>query len=118
MMRRLSFTFALLVLVISSLPAAAQDWIKTGTGLGVDKIRIAAPDFASNPEAAQLDKTFNTVLWSDLEQAGMFDMVSKSFYPLGTFGTPTELQATAWSAPPPNASMVAFGNMSSAGGYL
>ena len=23
----------------------AQDWIKTGTGLGVEKVRLAVPDF-------------------------------------------------------------------------
>jgi TolB protein len=114
LMKRFSLTFALFVLVISSLPAVAQDWIKTGTGLGIDKIRIAAPDFKSTPDAAQLNKTFNTVFWNDLEQAGMFDMVSKSFYPLGSFGSPTELKTDAWSAPPPNASMVAFGNLATA----
>ena len=26
-------------------PVAAQDWIKTGTGLGVERIRIAVPEF-------------------------------------------------------------------------
>src|SRR6266851_5430562 len=56
--------------------APAQDWIKTGTGLGVEKIRIAVPDFkASNqdPRNTELLKTFNDVLWSDLDNAGIFD---------------------------------------------
>ena len=26
-------------------PLSAQDWIRTGTGLGVEKIRLAVPDF-------------------------------------------------------------------------
>ena len=118
MNRRLSLVLALVVLLLSSLPSAAQDWIKTGTGLGVEKIRIAVPDFSAAPDAAQLNKSFNAVLWNDLEQAGIFDMVSKSFYPLGQFGTPNEIQAAAWSAPPPNASMLAFGNLSVASNNL
>ena len=118
MMKRFSLSFALLVLLINSLPSAAQDWIKTGTGLGVEKIRIAAPDFKSTPDAAQLDKVFNDVLWNDLDQAGIFDMVSKSFYPLGQIGAPADISADAWATPPPNASMVAFGNMAVAGGNL
>jgi TolB protein len=111
MMKRLSLLLALFVLVLSSLPSAAQDWIKTGTGLGVEKIRIAVPDFKSAPDAAQLNKSFNAVLWNDLEQAGIFDMVSKSFYPLGQFGAPGDIQPAGWNTPPPNASMIAFGNL-------
>ena len=38
-------------------------------------------------------------------------MVSKSFQPVQVPGQPTELKAIDWSAPPPNASMLAFGNM-------
>lgn len=111
MIKRFSLVSALLVLILCSLPSVAQDWIKTGTGLGVDKIRIAVPDFKSGPDAAKLNNSFNSVLWNDLEQAGIFDMVSKSFYPLGQIGAPADVQATAWSAPPPNASMMAFGNL-------
>jgi len=113
MMKRLPLSIALLFLTLTSLPLAAQDWIKTGTGLGVEKIRIAAPDFRGSVEAQtiQYDKTFNDVLWSDLEQAGIFDMVSKSFYPLGQFAQPADIKPEAWSVEPPNASMVAFGNI-------
>jgi hypothetical protein len=28
-------------------PAVAQDWFKTGTGLGVAKVRLAVPDFGA-----------------------------------------------------------------------
>ncbi len=67
----------------------AQDWIKTGTGLGVEKVRLAVPDFnASTQDAKNADllKAFNDTLWNDLDNAGIFDMVSKSFYPLGQVG--------------------------------
>jgi TolB protein len=47
----------------------AQDWIKTGTGLGVEKVRLAVPDFnaaGQDPKNAELLKTFNETLWNDL----------------------------------------------------
>src|SRR5215510_10590407 len=74
------FKLFLPLVLISS--AIAQDWIKSGTGLGVEKVRIAVPEFkASNqdPRNAELLKTFNDTLWNDLSNAGIFDMVSKSF---------------------------------------
>src|SRR5438876_2910561 len=88
--------------------AFGQDWIRTGTGLGVEKVRIAVPDFKStstdNANAALLG-TFNETLFNDLNNAGIFDVVSKSFYPLQTPGTPQEIALDAWGNPPPNAAM-------------
>jgi TolB protein len=94
--------------------AGQQDWIRTGTGLGVEKIKLAVPDFKANSADAQtapLLKTFNDTLWNDLNNAGIFDMVSKSFYPTQAPGTPQEMNVQAWSGPPANAAMVAFGNL-------
>jgi TolB protein len=99
--------------LVFSAHLAAQDWIRTGTGLGVEKLRLAVPDFkATSPDAqsAALLKTFNTTLFNDLDQAGIFEVVSKSFYPLQVPGNPQEMKLDAWSNPPPNAGMVAFGN--------
>lgn len=108
-------SFALFACLLLALPSAAQtDWIKTGTGLGVEKIRIAVPDFKSSATDAQnaaLLKTFNDTLFNDLNNAGIFDVVSKSFYPLQVPGTPGEMRLDAWGNPPPSAAMVAFGNM-------
>ena len=42
-------------------------------------------------------------------------MVSKSFYPLGQVGTPADVKFEGWSAPPPNAAMLAFGNLGVSG---
>ena len=101
-------------ILLIGFPLAAQDWIKTGTGLGVEKVRLAASDFkASNqdPKNAELLKVFNDTLWNDLDNAGIFDMVSKSFYPLGAVGLPADVKFESWSAPPPNAAMLAFGNL-------
>jgi TolB protein len=117
--KRLIVLLAILYAVV--LPAFAQDWIRTGTGVGGEKIRLAVPDFkisAAEPAAEPLDKTFNEVLFNDLHQAGIFDMVSKSFYPVGAIGLPTDVRLDVWGAPPPNASMLAFGNLGVTSGSL
>ena len=114
--RCLRLVFLLLVCVSTSW--AQVDWIRTGTGLGVERVRIAVPDFkqsGSDPASAALLKTFNDTLFNDLQQAGIFDVVSKNFYPLQVPGTPPEVQLDAWGNPPPNANMVAFGNFGKAG---
>ncbi len=99
----------------------AQDWVKTGTSLGVEKVRLAVPDFKpANADAqnAALLKTFNDTLWNDLDVSGVVELVSKSFYPLQVPGQPTEVNNLAWNAPPPDAAMLAFGNLGVAGGKL
>jgi len=115
-MRRI-LTFRLLIVLSLCASALAQDWIKTGTGLGVEKVRLAATDFkASTQDAnnANLQKTFNDTLFNDLDNAGIFDMVSKSFLPTTAPGTPPEVRFNDFSAPPVNASMLAFGNLGAA----
>jgi TolB protein len=99
----------------------AQDWVKTGTSLGVEKVRLAVADFkpsTSDPGNPALLKTFNDTLWNDLDVSGVLELVSKSFYPLQVPGQPTELNFVAWNSPPPNAAMLAFGNLGIAGGKL
>src|ERR1700758_49636 len=103
MKRVLIYSVPLLLLI----SASAQDWIRTGTGLGVEKVRLAVPDFkasAQDPNSANLLKVFNDTLWNDLDNAGIFDMVSKSFYPTDLPGNPSEVRFEPWSGPPPNAS--------------
>jgi len=100
-------------------PAAAQDWFKTGTGLGVAKARVAAPDLAARSTAAEpLEKTFHDVLWNDLDYSGILELVSPSFYPVKIPGQPGELNATDWSSAPANAYMLAYGNLSIEGTNL
>jgi len=117
MKRVLIYSVPLLLLI----SASAQDWIRTGTGLGVEKVRLAVPDFkasAQDPNSANLLKVFNDTLWNDLDNAGIFDMVSKSFYPLGPVGAPADVKFESWSSPPPNAAMLAFGNLAISGNSL
>ena len=59
----------MLAALLLALSCPAQDWIKTGTGLGMEKVRLAVPDFkASTQDAKNADllKTFNDTLWDDL----------------------------------------------------
>ena len=45
-------------------------------------------------------------------------MVSKSFYPLQVPAQPAEVNFIAWNSPPPNAAMLAFGNLGVSAGKL
>ena len=88
---------------------------------GVERVRIAVADFkpaSGDPSTGSLLTTFNTVLYSDLQNAGIFDVVSKSFNPLQVPGTPPEVTLDAWGNPPTNAAMLAFGNVGVSGGQL
>jgi len=105
----------------STVAAEAQDWVKTGTALGVNKVRLAVPDFkpsTTDPQNTALLKTFNDTLWNDLDVSGVVELVSKSFYPLQVPGQPPEVNFIAWNAPPPDAGMLAFGNLGVASGRL
>ena len=112
-MKNIFILAALMLAVAAPVRLRAQDWIRTGTGLGQEKVKLAVPDFkqvSADPQTGKLIKVFNDTLWNDLNSAGIFDLVSKSFYPLQAPGTPDEMKADAWSNAPTNAAMVAFGN--------
>jgi TolB protein len=126
---------ALSIFALSIASFAQEDVIRTGTNLGVQKVRIAVPDFKGTNAA--LLTTFNNVLFSDLENSGIFDVVSKSFIPTTVPADPQELCAapanapsptpsapgqqqtcpglSVWGNPPVNAAIVAFGNMAVSG---
>jgi TolB protein len=99
--------------------AAAQDWFKTGTGLGVEKARLAVPEFAARTAPTQpFEKVFHDVLWSDLDFSGVLELVSPSFYPPQAPSTPAELKPADWSQAPANAYIVAFGYLNASGNSL
>ncbi|HEY7405823.1 MAG TPA: translocation protein TolB [Candidatus Angelobacter sp.] len=113
MLRKTGLLFLFLLLLLPLTQAIAQDWIRTGTNRGAP-IRLAVPDFkpsGSDPQNAPLLSVFNDTLWSDLDNAGIFDMVAKSFYPAAQPGQPSEMKLDAWGNAPVNAAMVAFGNL-------
>ena len=120
---RLLSVLSLLILLASVFPSTsvAQDWVRTGSGLGLDKVHLAVPDFKpsnSDPQNDALLKAFNDTLWNDLDNSGVVELVSKSFYPLQVPGQPPEVTFGVWNSPPPNAAMLAFGNLGVAAGKL
>src|SRR3989440_1841014 len=117
-MKRIHSWIFAFVLLLSIPTWGQQDLIRTGTGQGVEKVRLAVPDFKAStqdPKNSELLKVFNDTLWNDLDNAGIFDMVSKSFYPLEVPGASADVKFEAWSSQPPNASMLAFGNLGISG---
>ena len=93
---------------------AFQGKITVELNMGQERPRLAVADFKagnSDPQSRPLNSIFNETLWFDLDSAGIFEMVAKSFYPLATPGSPAELKAAAWSSPPPNAGLLAFGSL-------
>ena len=113
------FICALSVLILLPPSAAAQDWFRTGTGLGVEKARVAVADFAPrSPSSEPLAKIFSDVVRADLDFSGILELVSKSFYPLQAPSVPAELKPAAWSAAPALAHFLAFGNLTASGNDL
>ena len=112
-----------LLILFASLTSSAwaQDWVRTGTSLGVEKVRLAVPDFKAStgdPQNAALLKTFNDTFWNDLDNSGVVELVSKSFYPLQVPGQPADVTFDLWNVPPPNAAMLAFGNLGASTGKI
>lgn len=114
-----AFLFALILLPAPGI--FAQDWVHTGTNLGNSSIRLAAADFkpvGTDPQTPVLKAVFDATLYNDLNNAGIFDMVSKSLAPQAMPGSPREIVLGQWSAAPANAAMVAFGALSATNGRL
>ena len=79
------------------------------------------PDFQPGtgaPQTSALKSTFDKVLFDDLANAGIFDMVSKSIAPPSMPGAPGEINVNQWSAAPVSAAMVAFGSLGVTGNRL
>ncbi|MGA7918562.1 MAG: hypothetical protein WCA38_02750 [Candidatus Acidiferrales bacterium] len=120
MTRKLAIIAALcMAFILSAETASAQDWFKTGTGLGVAKARVAVPEFAlRQPASPALEKTFHDVLWADLDYCGILELVSPSFYPSQIPSQPGEVNFAEWAAAPANVYMLAYGNFSAEGSNL
>jgi len=118
---RILSLFALVLAGFGWSQLQAQDWVHTGTNLGNDRIRIAAADFkpvGDDPQTPTLKAAFDATLYTDLANAGIFDLVSKSMAPPVMPGAPQEINLAQWSADPAKASMVAFGALSANSGRL
>jgi TolB protein len=112
--RTICALFVFLVVLGSSRARAFQGKISFELNMGQERPRLAAADFKAanpDPQTGPLNTAFNQTLWTDLDNAGIFEMVAKSFYPSQSPGQPSELTVGTWGNPPPNAGMVAFGNL-------
>ncbi|HMD31233.1 MAG TPA: hypothetical protein VKG84_04930, partial [Candidatus Acidoferrales bacterium] len=99
--------------------AVPQDWFRTGTGLGVEKARVAVADFATgNTGAEPLAQLFTDTVRADLGYSGILELVSKSFLPLAAPGNPGALNAAQSTAAPANAQFVAYGTLTATGNTL
>jgi TolB protein len=104
------------LLGLAALPVSAQEdqrpWFRTGTGLGVERIRLAVADFGPRDDSAKThSQQFTQIVRDDLAFSGILDLVSPSFYPAQSPTQPGELQRASWTDPQVNAHYVAFGNL-------
>ncbi len=108
----LTFAAAFVLSLASRTALSQQAWIDTGVNLGAPKIKLAVPDFppkSVDQQLVSLTQEFNQVLWNDLDNSGLFEMVSKSNYPLKVPEEPLDVDFNAWSTPPASAQMLVFG---------
>jgi TolB protein len=101
-------------------PANAQDWFRTAIGMDTQKPRIAVSDFASRVDLARThSQQFSQIVRDDIQFSGIIELVSPSFYPPTAPSAPNELTAQsggvaatkAWTDPPVNSYLLAFGNL-------
>jgi TolB protein len=106
----------LILFFFAAMGARAQDWFRTGTGLGVSKPRVAVADMVSRNDASgSMATLFSEVVRNDLDFSGIVEVASKSFYPTQVPSVPMELNYQAWTDPPASAQFLAFGNLTVTG---
>jgi TolB protein len=98
-----------------------QGRIETGTNRGAEEVRLAFPAFqpkTTDANTVKLTNLFNQVVWDDLDYAGNIALVSRSFYPLGKFMSPTDIKVEDWTKQGVNAQYLAFGSTQIANGVF
>src|SRR2546425_3877012 len=112
--------FAALVLIVISPTLwfrdtlSQQPQVRVGSSTGV-RARVGVADFqirANDPQLTQYTRLFNEVLWSDLDMAGVFELVPKSFYPLKLPSQPAEVIFEQWTSNEVRAQDLAYGSSS------
>jgi TolB protein len=103
-----------LILLVIGRPVRSQtqDWLEIGINRGQPMIRLAVTDFpAQSPDQqlATLTQEFNQVLHYDLENAGIFALVSRSNFPVRVPVEPAQVDFKAWTDPPASTQMLVFG---------
>ena len=79
---------------------------------GTPSIRMAVTEFpaqSADASLTSLTQEFNSVLWNDLDNSGIFDLVNRSFYPLKPPVVPNDVVFDQWANPPVSTQMLVFG---------
>src|SRR5215218_6185461 len=87
-------------LSLAALVAVAQNRILIELADKGGKGAIAIPDFRGTGDAARFMSTFNTTLWSEIDQSGIFRMAPKTSYPLQAPQQPQDVRGGQAPAPP------------------
>jgi TolB protein len=100
--------------VVAFLPSGQAEGLQITTGInrGNPSIRMAIPELqaqSADSNLSHLTQEFNSVLWNDLDNAGIFDLVSKSYYPLKPMAGPSDVAFDQWANPPVSTQMLVFG---------
>src|SRR5438094_6116346 len=98
--------------LLSLRPGRGQDWLETGINRGAPMVRLAVAEFPAqspDPRWVNLTQEFNHTLGNDLSNAGIFEMISKSNFPLKIPVEPGDVDFKSWTDPPASAQMLAFG---------
>lgn len=123
--------------VASVMMLAALAWSQSQADMivkltGGTRAKIALPDFRGSGSTAQFADVFNRTVFEDIQQSGMVDMASKSFYPLNPPQQESDLRPAPqprqnncggrclsdWAQPPVSASYFGFGYLAEQGGQL
>ena len=117
-MRRFALLVSLgLALIAAAAALLAQDieaWIRTTGG----KPALAVVDFRGAGPSQPFMSSFNSTLWNDLQNSGLFEMRAKSMYPLNNPQRPEDLRPednrqgyalADWAGSPVSASHLVFG---------
>jgi len=104
------------VSVFESRSNPQEDWIKIGVNLGAPRIRLAVAELAPKSVEQQLVSMtgiFNRTVRSDLDNAGIFELVSRTMMPERIPSEPAEVVFANWTEPPAAAQMLVFGKAES-----
>jgi TolB protein len=102
-------------------PAGQQPGFTINIGQGQAKIRLAVTDFppqSVDQQLVSLTGEFNQVLEGDLGFAGIFDLLSKSYFPVQVPRQPQDVTFPNWTDPPLSAQFLVYGQAEAINGNL
>src|SRR6266542_4851573 len=105
-----------LLLTLRTTPGQTQDWLEIGINRGQPMVRLAVTEFpaqSGDQQLVSLTQEFNQVLHNDLENAGIFTLVSRSSFPVKVPVEPADVDFKAWTDPPASTQMLVFGKTES-----